>query len=491
MTNHGIAAAAPRLPRVSCLASVAVLALLLTAPATLALIEFSIGNDPVDDRGWPAGSLDLANLESRIALWVGPPFGGGQSNFVYRGDAAAFQRALDLFAKLEAPKRILIVHAGPEELVFLKNDEDPKVDARYDWSFTVWDPKVYDRLYNDPDSVFMARDPSGNFRKPVSPPQMDVYVGGAPAGAGIDWSLVTVPDGVTVVDERAASHGFKPDAGSVVRGQVVALEGGKPVRGARILVSRYDAERQATDEVATGTAGADGRFEITGIPPGDHVTLRAEAAGFVARSIGYAKFGNGTFKEFPTVALARPFAIEGTVTNAADGKPMAGVTVRADIPMTADGFGYPMADSVQATTDASGHFTLAGLPRGKCQIHTDSKDMHRIDPFKLFDIPAKKVALQIAATGSVRGKITKDGGAPTDAPYIVSIVPEGGERVGSYGGLGRGKGRRVVRVHPRPAGQVHDHAAQNPGPELKANDPNAREVDVKPGPSTEVEIELK
>src|SRR5688572_6605650 len=168
-----------RAPLVSCVLSV--LALLITAPAAYALIEFSIGNDPVEDQNWPAGSLDVANLESRIAFWVGPPFGGGHHNFIYRGDTAAFQAALDAFAKLDAAQRLLVVHEGPEELVFLKNrgEQDPKVDPRYDWSFSVWNREQYDRLYKR-DSIFLADDP--NFGSPMPPPQMDVYVGGAPAG---------------------------------------------------------------------------------------------------------------------------------------------------------------------------------------------------------------------------------------------------------------------------------------------------------------------
>src|SRR5688500_13088747 len=77
----------------------AFLALLVAAPA-LGLIQVGRGNDPVRDHNWPAGSLDVANLKTRVAWMEGPPFGGGQHTFLYRGDTAALQAALDLFGKI-------------------------------------------------------------------------------------------------------------------------------------------------------------------------------------------------------------------------------------------------------------------------------------------------------------------------------------------------------------------------------------------------------
>src|SRR5215213_2648599 len=96
------------------------LAFLLAAPGALAMISFSLGNDPVQDGGWPAGSLEVANLESRVVTWEGP-MGDAAAKFAYRGDAAAFQRALDLFAKIEGPERVLVVHEGPGTLYFLRD----------------------------------------------------------------------------------------------------------------------------------------------------------------------------------------------------------------------------------------------------------------------------------------------------------------------------------------------------------------------------------
>src|SRR5688572_23474449 len=92
------------LPRPAAISTIlaALLSLVAVAPA-LGLIMVGKGNDPVKDNNWPAGSLDVANLKTRVAWMEGPPFGGGQHTFLYRGDTAAFQAVLDAFAKIKAP----------------------------------------------------------------------------------------------------------------------------------------------------------------------------------------------------------------------------------------------------------------------------------------------------------------------------------------------------------------------------------------------------
>ncbi|MDB5290725.1 MAG: hypothetical protein JWL69_1966, partial [Phycisphaerales bacterium] len=129
----------------------AALFVMLLAGQALALIRVGRGNDPVPDNNWPAGSVELANLKTRVGWWEGPPFGGGQWSFLYRGDAKALQEALDLFAKIRAPRLDVFIHdGGPVENGFLKDEKDPKASTRVDWSFTVWDPRSWNQLYNNP-----------------------------------------------------------------------------------------------------------------------------------------------------------------------------------------------------------------------------------------------------------------------------------------------------------------------------------------------------
>src|SRR5688500_15792990 len=124
------------------------LLVLLYAGASWGLIIVGRGNDPVRDHDWPAGSLPVANLKTRDGWWEGPPSGCGQHQFLYRGDANAFQAALDAFAKIEAAELWLVVHPGPHHVEFLKDEKDPKADTRVDWTFTVWNAKSWNHQFN-------------------------------------------------------------------------------------------------------------------------------------------------------------------------------------------------------------------------------------------------------------------------------------------------------------------------------------------------------
>src|ERR1017187_6838176 len=66
------------------------------------LIMTARGNQAVSDAGWPEGALAMANFESRIGWWEGPPFGGGESHFLYQGNTEGFQDALATFAAIRA-----------------------------------------------------------------------------------------------------------------------------------------------------------------------------------------------------------------------------------------------------------------------------------------------------------------------------------------------------------------------------------------------------
>src|SRR4051812_38318243 len=88
-----------------------------------ALILSGTGNDPVHDAGWPGGALAVANSKSRVGWWEGPPFGGGEWQFLYRGDTEAFSQALAKFGAIRAPALELVIHEGPEVNIFLKDHD--------------------------------------------------------------------------------------------------------------------------------------------------------------------------------------------------------------------------------------------------------------------------------------------------------------------------------------------------------------------------------
>src|SRR5687767_2173946 len=102
-----------RIPHFPGLLSAALVVALVTCAR--ALILTGHGNDPVSDRGWPTGALPVANLKTRIAWTEGPPFGGGQWTFYYRGGTAQLQEAITHFARIDAPELDLFLHSGPAD----------------------------------------------------------------------------------------------------------------------------------------------------------------------------------------------------------------------------------------------------------------------------------------------------------------------------------------------------------------------------------------
>lgn len=175
--------------------------LMLVPIPTQALITGDEGNDPIAERGLPEGSAAVANLETRIAFWEGPPFGGGQYTFEFRGESTAdLNKALKAFSKIKAPRKEFILRSDAGKSFWLghrpENGADP-VSVEMDWQFVVWQPENWKRLFNNPESTFMADHP--NYRKPVDPPRLTAFFG----SQRLKWEAVVVPEGVTVVDQRA------------------------------------------------------------------------------------------------------------------------------------------------------------------------------------------------------------------------------------------------------------------------------------------------
>ena len=102
------------------------------------------GADPVEDHGWPVGSVELANLPTRVSWWAGPPFGtGSMYEFQYECESTdQFYEALKVFTRINASKLELVIRNGP------KPDGSPGGNKQTDWTFTVWNPEDWDNLNN-------------------------------------------------------------------------------------------------------------------------------------------------------------------------------------------------------------------------------------------------------------------------------------------------------------------------------------------------------
>jgi len=201
-------------------------------------------------------------------------------------------------------------------------------------------------------------------------------------------------------------------------------------------------------------------------------------------------FRGDTLKEYPSVALAAAKEFSGSVV-VGDGKPVAGLTVRVDSLISADGKGYVPLDSPQTVTDAKGHFTFGGLPAGSCQVFVHGTGYTQKAVLERHNIPANDVVIHMSAAGNVRGKVTRNGEVPTDASYIANLTPEGGNKVGSWGGSMEVKADGTFEFNDVPPGRYTVTARPNPGPVLKGKDPNEQKIEVESGKTVELEIDFK
>jgi hypothetical protein len=245
-----------------------------------ALIRGDVGNKPVSDPGWPRGAAVIFNHTGRAAWWEGPPYGGGEWHAECRGDVKTLNAVLADFARMDAKSRRIVVHDGTGYSFWLAPNKEPEklAAAKVDWIFTVWQPDNWERLHRMPADL-NPTDPGD-----TSPPsQIDVFT------AGINWSNVTVPQGIEVDDRRLVAHGFTTDDGVVIEGKVTGLATGRPLV-ATMRLQRVEPQKKGGylyPAVAESKADAQGRWVLKKAPPG-WVRIVVEAEGYVPRVAGYA-----------------------------------------------------------------------------------------------------------------------------------------------------------------------------------------------------------
>ena len=426
----------------------------LAALPASALIMTGRGNQPVHDAGWPEGALAMANFESRIGWWEGPPFGGGEWHFLFSGNTEGFQDALTTFAAIRAPALDLVIHDGPYEDIIL--------NERVDWAFTVWVPKNWHRLYNNPKVVLDATDL--HFRQPVDPPRLDVYVGGAD---GVDWSKVKVPAGLKVRDERAAAAPIHPTDGAVIRADLYDMATGKPVADARLIVASSgnaaQGSQRANEKVAEGVADARGHAEVTRIPAGTY-RVTVEADGYASRVLGYERLTEHSFKQF-TTELARSAVLRGRVTDT-EGKPLKGVKVSTHAILSMDGRGYRRHDELSAQSDVAGQFELAGLPVGFVLLSARAQGYSFSDLMTIHDVPSTNVVLRLSRAGTIHVSVTDSAGHALSRyeglEILVEVEPKGGPKVGSWGGNAKVRDDGTFEFNNVPPGEYRIKSEPNP-----------------------------
>jgi len=471
-------------------------------PATVwAMRSFSIGNTPVENRGWPTGTEGVANLTSRLGLMEGPS--GGEYYFAYRcNDTAEFNAALEKFSAIRAPRttrlsisldgRADIIDDKPLLLVAHDYRQDTEkqtgwtfLKERVDWTFAVWVAESFHRHFNGR----FGRAFSGNsyYRQPVPPPRIDVYVGGE---GPIDWEEVNVPPNVRVIDKRAAAAPVDVKNGGVVRGRLFDMATHQVLVGADVVVMKRIKPRGFKETMRTKSDNA-GAFQIQGIPEGYYV-IHVEAEGYAGRSVcPYDNRSGHSFHDFDAF-LVSAGSLCGQVVDTR-GNPVRGVKVGAREIWGIDGLSYVCSQKPTATTDENGRFELHSLPRGFASLRCREPSLHQKSiSSEFFTVGTKpwekpqEAIIVVEGTGTVRGKVIGDDGNAPRRAFIVEIEPKDGITVGTWGGSMQCKEGGVFEFKGVPPGEYVVIAKPNPMREGEASEPEL--VSVAAGGTVSLEI---
>ena len=221
--------------------------------------------------------------------------------------------------------------------------------------------------------------------------------------------------------------------------------------------------------------------------PAGWVRVVVEADGFVPRVAGYARFDDQPRWQSYDCGLARPATVSGRVTDDA-GKPLADVDVRLDNVQPESGGRYESPLEYTFKTDAEGRFRAEQVPGGTATIWLHKPGYCRPGLGLPIATPKDDVELQMMKSASVR--VTVDfTGKERPAGYMVSIAPEGGEVVGSYGGSGNIDARNQMTFEIVPPGRYVLRGRPNPGSDAEETGPVT--VDLKGGQAAEVTLKAK
>ncbi len=187
---------------------------------------------------------------------------------------------------------------------------------------------------------------------------------------------ITVTSGATVADRN-----FALDPAGTISGTVTRAGSGTALQN--VLVIAYRRDGTTVQQVATGSTNASGQYSIAGLPPGNYGVATASTSmanelyndilctlgctGAAAIDSGHpVAVSLGSTVSGIDFALSAGGQISGTITNEVTGLPATGVTVFAVQQVGTNTF------TRNAATNASGVYTISGLPSGVYTLFTSS-----------------------------------------------------------------------------------------------------------------------
>lgn len=443
-----------------------------------ALIMGGEGNKPLNDPGWPKGAAAVFNTETRVAWWEGPPFGGGQWHAECRGDATALSLVLQDYAKVDIPKKRVVLHDGFGQSFWLNTGDKPEKmgKALIDWQIMVWQS---DRLKFQQDLPARFR---GMGLQDQSLAQIDVYTGGF-----VRWDDVIVPKGLEIIDERLEAHGFKITDGNVLEGTVVDHDTGKPLR-AKVMVQGIDPRKQGGvvhPTMAESVTDENGHWVVKNVVTGrGQVVISAD--GYVPRIIAYGQYDDKPRWTRHDSSLCKATTISGRVVDAA-GKPLDDVTMQFEFE-TKKAERYDTSEATSVRTNADGEFRHEQVPAGIATLWVRKTGYVRPGLGFKVDSNTADVKLEMQRAARLQVKVDFTGTTRPEG-YIVHVHPEGGEGVGKWSGSGNIDAEGQITYEFIPPGRYTVKGRPNPGSDNQETAPVT--YDLKPGELTTVTIKAK
>lgn len=175
------------------------------------------------------------------------------------------------------------------------------------------------------------------------------------AGSGLAFQAAPAPPAASATETAKKAPPPKKPSGPAVLEGIVKDPGQKPLEGARVQAWPLSRLSDAPQSTRTDPSG---RFRLPLTATGPH-RLRVAAPGFATLVVDKVMPGPGL-----GLVLSKGGAIEGTVSDATNGAPLARVRVRARVEAYAGHSAWWEADAPSAATDARGRYRIEGLGPG-------------------------------------------------------------------------------------------------------------------------------
>lgn len=250
--------------------------------------------------------------------------------------------------------------------------------------------------------------------------------------------LVVLLTAASAAAQRSTAPQTRPAATGWVAGRVVRSDG-LPQPEADVVLARRDRQGMLVQLSWRARSAFDGRYEISGVPPGRYLVL--------VRAIGGDASGAG--RPGPTLFPGVPVTEPGTPIEVVPGISTEGIdiwlwpdprrfTVSGRV-FGPDGtvfdslvleFGRPgtRATDVWTMTDPGGLFTIDTAPPGPLIVRARATDGHRVfvgvAATTVAVTPVEDVRINVREPVAVVGHVRVDGGHPLPADLSVTLLPE-------------------------------------------------------------------